>query len=227
MRKVMSMFAAGGALALLAGCSTAATPQSAAPSAAPTIGAFVTATASGQPDSSPSADSLPVATPTAIATTSRPAAAPTSPKPVKSTASSSSGQSGSGAVSTSYGYFPSANAQAQINAAAAAAKSDGKEVLLDFGATWCGNCVAMDSALHTSQVQSVLNASYHLVQIDIGDNIAANMRILEQYDSTGSYGLPVLIVLSPSGSILVDTNKSGNPGFDESGFLAFLKRWAA
>jgi hypothetical protein len=82
----------------------------------------------------------------------------------------------------------------------------------------------MDEDFHTSQVQTVLAASYHLVQIDA--DVATNMAILAQYDNSGDYGLPVLIVLSPSGTIRVDTNKTGNPGFDQGSFLAFLKKWA-
>jgi thiol:disulfide interchange protein len=130
-----------------------------------------------------------------------------------------------GSAPTSFGYSPTADAQAQIDAARAAAKSGGREVLLDFGASWCGNCVAMDEDFHTSQVQKVLAASYHLVQIDV--DVDKNMGTLAHYDNSGGYGLPVLIVLSPSGTIRVDTDKSGNPGFDQSSFLAFLKKWAA
>jgi thiol:disulfide interchange protein len=99
-------------------------------------------------------------------------------------------------------------------------------VLLDFGASWCGNCVAMDEAFHKSEVQAILASSYHLVQIDV--DASGNMGLLSQYapNNSGGYGLPVLIILSPSGSTRVDTDKSGNPGFDTSSFLAFLKKWA-
>jgi thiol:disulfide interchange protein len=100
-------------------------------------------------------------------------------------------------------------------------------VLLDFGASWCGNCVAMDQLFRTSSsVKATMAASYHLVQIDIGDNVGKNMQILGKYDSSGGYALPVLLVVSPSGTVRVDTNKTGNPSFSESGFESFLTKWA-
>jgi hypothetical protein len=83
----------------------------------------------------------------------------------------------------------------------------------------------MDHDFRTASVQAVLASSYHLVEIDV--DVATNMRLLGQYDSSARYGLPVLIILGPSGNIRVDTNKSGNPSFDQVSFLAFLKRWAA
>ena len=75
---------------------------------------------------------------------------------------------------------------------------------------------------NASSVKSTLAASYHLVQIDI-DN---NMPLLGKYDSSGNFALPVLLVISPSGTLRVDTNKTGNPEFSESGFNAFLTKWA-
>jgi thiol:disulfide interchange protein len=219
-RKVMSVFALVGAVASSAGCASSAASPSAAPAAGTSAAAPVATAPSGSTDAiSPSATS---GAPSAVST---PAAKPPTAKPSSAHATTSAAKPTPGAAPTSFGYSRTANAQAQIDAARAAAKADGKEVLLDFGATWCGNCVAMDADFRTSQVQAVLAASYHLVQIDV--DVSANMSILAQYDNSGGYGLPTLIVLSPTGTIRVDTNKSGNPGFDKASFLAFLKKWAA
>jgi hypothetical protein len=80
----------------------------------------------------------------------------------------------------------------------------------------------MDKDFQTSQVKAVLAASYHLVQVDADHDGGTLMR----YDKSGSYALPVLIVLSPDGTMRVDTNKTGNPGFGQAAFLAWLKKWA-
>lgn len=104
-----------------------------------------------------------------------------------------------------------ADAKTQIGAAQAAAKVDGKPVLLSFGAKSCAECAAMDRALGTPAAQSILARSYHLVRID----------------SAQATGMPVLVVLSPSGAIRVDTTKGGNPAFDEAHVVAFLKHWSA
>ncbi|SEL48510.1 thioredoxin family protein [Streptacidiphilus jiangxiensis] len=215
MRQAISVFTAAATFVLAAGCAspvTASTVGAAQPSVS------VTASVAGAPTTAPAVSNATTQHPTSPRATKRPTARPAASHRTTQPASS---------VPTSFGYSPSANAQAQIDAARAAARADGKEVLLDFGATWCGNCVAMDEDFRTSQVRAVLGASYHLVQIDIGDNVDANMRILGRYDAASNFALPVIIILSPSGTIRVDTNKTGNPAFDQAGFLAFLKKWAA
>jgi thiol-disulfide isomerase/thioredoxin len=57
------------------------------------------------------------------------------------------------AVSAADGpYNEQADANADVRHAIAAAKSDHKHVLLVFGANWCGDCRALDTAMHgTSQ----------------------------------------------------------------------------
>jgi thiol-disulfide isomerase/thioredoxin len=234
-RKLLSGFI----LCAAAVCATGCASTGGSPAAAEAAGnaAVATPTANGAPASPAAATpSGPAAIPAAVAATGP---APTKPS-VPGKASSPHATSPAaptvhtvpttkaappGTAPTSFGYSPTANAQAQIDAARAAAKADGREVLLDFGASWCGNCVAMDQDFKSPQGQAALAASYHLVQVDV--DVAANMRILSGYDSSGNFGLPVLIILSPSGSMRVDTNKAGNPGFDQSSFVGFLKKWAA
>lgn len=124
------------------------------------------------------------------------------------------------------GYSPSAHSAADIAAAMKQAKTDGLYVLLDFGATWCGNCRALDQVYADPSVKKLLGEHYHLVQIDIGENDnTTNMGILSHYDSSGSYGLPVLIVVTPDGTVHADTNKTGLPQLSVSGFTAWLDRW--
>lgn len=73
----------------------------------------------------------------------------------------------------------------------------------------------------------MLDSRYHLVQIDIGEqDNSTNMQILSRYDSSGSYGLPVLIVVTPSGAVRTDTNKTGLPDLSAGGFTAWLNQWA-
>ncbi len=100
-------------------------------------------------------------------------------------------------------------------------------MLLDFGANWCGNCKAADKVFGQSQTAAILGASYHLVKVDIGGNSSANSALLRKYSpSGGTYTMPVLVVVSPSGSVRTDTHVTGNPSLTSEGINSFLRKWA-
>ncbi|MCB5181914.1 thioredoxin family protein, partial [Streptomyces antimicrobicus] len=177
--------------------------------------------ASAPPSSSPSASSgtRPGAS---AAPTGSAAPAKTSAKPSRTAATS-----GPAAV-PGPGYDSSADARAQIDAALRAARSDGRMVLLDFGANWCGNCKAADKVFAQAQTSALLGASYHMVKIDIGGSNAANSALLRTYSpSGGTYTMPVLVVVSPSGTVRTDTHVTGNPALTSDGINAFLRKWAS
>ncbi|MEV7580530.1 thioredoxin family protein [Streptomyces erythrochromogenes] len=193
------------------------------------------------PSESPSATASAEASPTASASPSASASAPASSSPTPSRAQTGSAPTGGGSAKPARtsaapapakvpgpGYDSSADAQKQIDAALRAAKSDGRMVLLDFGANWCGNCKAADKVFAQSQTAGILGASYHLVKVDIGGNSSANSALLRKYSpSGGTYTMPVLVVVSPSGTVRTDTHVTGNPSLTAEGINAFLRKWAA
>ncbi|WP_327256591.1 thioredoxin family protein [Streptomyces sp. NBC_01244] len=126
------------------------------------------------------------------------------------------------------GYDSSADARKLIDAALRTAKADGRMVLIDFGANWCGNCKAADKVFAQPQTASLLGASYHLVKVDIGGNSSANSALLRKYSpSGGTYKMPVLVVVSPSGTVRTDTHVTGNPALTPDGIGSFLRKWAS
>ncbi|MEU6238181.1 thioredoxin family protein [Kitasatospora sp. NPDC047058] len=235
------------AAATLAACGPTGSGADAAPAAAKPAAATVAA-----PDTAALPEPINVVTaPPETGTPTEPAAAPSTsapatPTPTASTARPSATASASAAAAgkataaattpakpaaggggpIAIGYNAAADSPAAVDAAIRQAKSDGRNVLLDFGATWCGNCKALDKTLGDSQVQSVLNASYHLVQVDIGGHSTTNFNLLKKYDSQGSYKMPVLIVVTPDGAVRTDTNTAGLPSLNTGGFTSFLKKWA-
>ncbi|MFJ6758584.1 thioredoxin family protein [Streptomyces sp. NPDC091273] len=204
-----------------AGSAAPATAGQSAEAALPSASESATAS----PEASPTASASPSAS--ASATASRAASGPASPartsaKPARTSAAPEP------ARIPGPGYDSSADAQKQIEAALRAAKSDGRAVLLDFGANWCGNCKAADKVFAQPQTAGILGASYHLVKIDIGGNSSANSALLRKYSpSGGTYTMPVLVVVSSSGTVRTDTHVTGNPSLTADGINSFLRKWAS
>lgn len=125
------------------------------------------------------------------------------------------------------GYPTGRDARGAVNSALAAAKADGKKVLIDFGANWCGNCKAADEVFATRGVGALLDASYHVVKVDIGGSDSAALSLLGSYcTGEGAYKMPVLVVLDGNGKVLTETHSTGNPDLTDAGLGAFLRKWA-
>jgi thiol-disulfide isomerase/thioredoxin len=211
-----------GAAADPAGAVGAAASAAASASSAPSASASVSATPSAG-----TADPAAPARPAAPATKApaKPAAKPApAPGPTKGGGAPASGDSG-----FVPGYPSGSDARQAVKAAVAAAEADGKKVLVDFGANWCGNCKAADEVFGTSAVGKLLDASYHVVKVDIGSQggSSAGFDLLRTYCSgEGAYKMPVLVVLDGSGRVVTETHSTGNPSLTADGLSAFLRQWA-
>ncbi|MFB0627030.1 thioredoxin family protein [Streptomyces sp. AB3(2024)] len=198
----------------------------------------VSATASVLPSASASASASVPASPPGAATGSSSGSAGKGGGAAGSGSGSGSGTGGAKPTSAALpapapakvpgpGYDSSADARALIDAALRSAKSDGRMVLLDFGANWCGNCKAADKVFAQPATSALLADDYHLVKVDIGGDSSANSALLRKYSpSGGTYTMPVLVVVSPSGTTRVDTHVTGNPSLTADGIGSFLRKWA-
>jgi protein disulfide-isomerase len=147
----------------------------------------------------------------------------TSPAPTAAPTASPSAT----ASSTASAFDPSRDATADITAALGAAQADSKPVLLDFGASWCPDCVALAHTFTAPTVQPLV-AGFHVVEIDVGKfdrntDLAAKYGIDYQHS-----GIPALVVLSPQGQVRTTTEDGSFADASRmtpAQVATFLRRW--
>ncbi len=119
-------------------------------------------------------------------------------------------------------------ARADIATALKQAERTHKRVLLDFGGNWCGDCIVLDMYLHSARNQSLLNANFVLVHINVGQ-LDENLDIAERYGVPVPHGVPEVAVLSEAGKLLYSTKDKALELAVQRGNTAavtdFLNRW--
>ena len=124
-------------------------------------------------------------------------------------------------------YTPGLNAHTEIKDALAAAAREHKRVILVFGANWCYDCHVLDLAFHRPDLSGILQKSYEVVHIDVGEG-DKNQDIMQQYQVPMKKGIPALAVLDSNGKLLY-SQQGGE--FEKArslapeDLLAFLNKW--
>jgi len=98
-------------------------------------------------------------------------------------------------------YPDPAQARVDLDAALKTAAATHKRILLDFGGNWCPDCKVLDIYFHDPANQSILEADFVLVHVNIG-HMNANLDIAEQYEVPLRRGVPALAVLDEHGKLL-------------------------
>ena len=129
-------------------------------------------------------------------------------------------------------YDTKADGATQIAEALTTAKREHKQVLLQFGANWCGWCHKLHTLFQTDKnIAAFLKANYVLVLVDVDkvDGKVHNAKINEKYGDPCRLGLPALVVLDADGKQLT-TQDSGKlekgDHHDPALVLNFLKEWS-
>jgi thioredoxin 1 len=124
-------------------------------------------------------------------------------------------------------YPPPAEAQADLRTASERAAKEHKRVLVVFGANWCYDCHVLDKTFHSPGFAPLVNGSYVVVHVNIGDEGKDNNDLAAKYGVALDRGVPNLAVLEPSGKVLVaqagefqSTTKIG-----PSDVRSFLQKW--
>jgi thioredoxin 1 len=124
-------------------------------------------------------------------------------------------------------YPDPSQARADLAAALKTAASTHRRVLLDFGGNWCGDCQVLDLYMHDSKNQSLVEANFVVVHVNVG-HIDANLDLAEKYGVPLHKGVPALAVLSDHGALLY-SQKNGEfeamRHMESSALTDFLVQW--
>jgi thiol:disulfide interchange protein len=125
-------------------------------------------------------------------------------------------------------YNEQADPKKDIAGALALAKADKKNVLLDFGANWCPDCLVLSTLFDDSLVKGFREANFHVVQIDVG-RFDKNLDISTQYGNPIGKGIPAVVVLAPDGHMIDSTADGALESARKAtpaDILGYLRKWA-
>jgi len=118
-------------------------------------------------------------------------------------------------------------AKTDLAAALQSASSTHRRVILDFGGNWCPDCHVLDSYMHDAANQPILDSSFVVVRINIGER-DRNLDLAERYDIPLNKGVPALAVLDRHGKLLY-SQRTGEfeamRHMQSSSVTEFLMRW--
>ena len=98
-------------------------------------------------------------------------------------------------------YPAGADAKKEIDEALHQAAARKQRVLLVFGANWCYDCHVLDHALHEGKAGALVEESFVLVHVDIGEG-DKNPELLKKYKIPLDKGVPAVVILGRDGNLL-------------------------
>ncbi|MFO1336713.1 MAG: thioredoxin family protein [Burkholderiaceae bacterium] len=122
-------------------------------------------------------------------------------------------------------YDEAADAHKDVQRAFDAAAKAQRPVLIIFGANWCKDCRALDTALKTPANAELIGKEFVVVKVDVG-NFDRHLDIAERYGNAIKKGIPAAAVVSPKQELLY-TTKAGEladaRGMSDTGVYDFFK----
>ena len=129
-------------------------------------------------------------------------------------------------VSAWRGYDEAADARADIEKARAEAAARGRQVLVVFGANWCGDCRVLDMAMKQGRLKALMDARFVLVKVDVA-RFDKNVDIAQRYGVPLKKGIPTVAVLAADGSVSFVTaggELAGARSMGEEALVRFFDR---
>jgi thiol-disulfide isomerase/thioredoxin len=139
---------------------------------------------------------------------------------------------------------PEATADAVMAQAKSHAAAEHKNILLTFGASWCGNCRLFDKFLADPAIHPIMTKAFVFADLDTGErdndpkhaNIPGGVKLQAALGGNEA-GFPYIVMLDPSGKRLTDSvspagyGHGGNIGYPDASyeidwFMEMLKKSA-
>lgn len=108
-------------------------------------------------------------------------------------------------VSETLPYDADADADEAVRTARAAAISEGKFLMVTFGANWCLDCRTLYYRLNNEPVASYANKYFRFVHVDVG-KFNRNREVAEALGVSLTRGIPVAVFFDPEGQAIGTTN---------------------
>ncbi len=102
-------------------------------------------------------------------------------------------------------YNESADARAELNQALARAQAQHKNVLVVFGANWCGDCLALDRKMASGSLAEHVEQRLVVLKVNVG-RFDRNTDLAAQIGVSLKKGIPAVAVLSREGEVIKATN---------------------
>ena len=102
-------------------------------------------------------------------------------------------------------YDESADAAAQIAQALAQAKAENKQLMIVFGANWCGDCKMLDGEFKRPALKSLLDAHYVIVKVDV-NRFNKNLDVVRPYGDVIKKGIPSIVIATSANQLVYATN---------------------
>ncbi len=102
-------------------------------------------------------------------------------------------------------YDESADSPAQVTQALAHAKADNKQLMIVFGANWCGDCKMLDGEFKKPALKSLLDANYVIVKVDV-NRFNKSFDVVKPYGEVIKKGIPSIVIVTPANQLVYATN---------------------